>query len=160
VQKISLSFSSLQKVDKTLAVVVDDDDDDDDQFTHLLDYFGLLFSAENSHKNLPEINPTQSINLSQLHIHTSAEILFLLKIPTKISPKKNPTQSFNLSQLHIHTSAVILFQLKFPQKSPKEITNPNQSFTTPSFVPKFFFILSSSLASCSSERLNALNALP
>jgi hypothetical protein len=54
VQKISLSFSSLQKVDKTLAVVVDDDDDDDDQFTQLLDYFGLLFSAENSHKNLPK----------------------------------------------------------------------------------------------------------
>jgi hypothetical protein len=86
VQKISLSFSSLQKVDKTLAVV---DDDDDDQFTHLLDYFGLFFSAENSHKNLPKINPTQSINLSQLHIHTSAEIFFLLKIPTKISPQKN-----------------------------------------------------------------------
>jgi hypothetical protein len=87
VQKISLSFSSLQKVDKTLAVVVDDDDDD--QFTHLLDYFGLFFSAEKSHQNLPKINPTQSINLSQLHIHTSAEILFLLKIPTKISPKTN-----------------------------------------------------------------------
>jgi hypothetical protein len=58
VQKISLCFSSLQKVDKTLAVVVVDDDDD--QFTHLLDYFGLFFSAENSHKNLPKINPTQS----------------------------------------------------------------------------------------------------
>jgi hypothetical protein len=87
VQKISLSFSSLQKVDKTLAVVVDDDDDD--QFTHLLDYFGMFVSAENSHKNLPPKNPTQSINLSQLHIHTSAEILFLLKIPTKISLQKN-----------------------------------------------------------------------
>jgi hypothetical protein len=67
VQKISLSFSSLQKVDKTLAVVDDDDDDDDDQFTQLLDYFGLLFSAENSHKNLPRKKPTQ-INLSQLHL--------------------------------------------------------------------------------------------
>jgi hypothetical protein len=35
VQKISLCFSSLQKVDKTIAVVVVvvDDDDDDDQFT-------------------------------------------------------------------------------------------------------------------------------
>jgi hypothetical protein len=42
VQKISLCFSSLQKVDKTLAVVVVVVDDDD-QFTHLLDYFGLFF---------------------------------------------------------------------------------------------------------------------
>jgi hypothetical protein len=123
---------------------------------------GCFFLLKIHTKISPKINPTQSINLSQLRIHTSAEIFFLLKIPTKISPKKkpNPTQSFNLSQLHIHTSAVIIFQLKFPQKSPKEKTNPNQSFTTPSFVPKIFFILSSSLASCSSERLNALNALP
>jgi len=67
VQKISLSFSSLQKVDKTLAVV----DDDDDQFTHLLDYFGLLFSAENSHKNLPKNKPnpiTQSFTTSCSHM--------------------------------------------------------------------------------------------
>jgi hypothetical protein len=97
VQKISLSFSSLQKVDKTLAVVVDDDDDD--QFTHLLDYFGMFVSAENSHKNLLPKKPTQSLNLSQLHIHTSAVIFFQLEFPQK-SPKEKPTQ-INLSQLHL-----------------------------------------------------------
>lgn len=154
-QKISLSFSSLQKVDKTLAVVDDDEEDDDDQFTHLLDYSGLFFSAENSHKNLPKINPTQSINLSQLQIHTSAEILFLPKIPTKISPKKtNPIlQFFTTSYSHICCNS---FAPEIPTKISQGETNPNQSFTTPSFVPKIFFILSSSLARCDSEEFNNL----